>query len=108
MSQIKLKRGYKEHLPSSLPLGEPAICLDTQEMYVGQGNGKPLIKVNAQDFKEIDSKFEQTNAQVSELFEQTNARVSEIANKGTTVEVLERATKEETEIGLNGNTVIYI
>ena len=84
MSQIKLKRGMKANLPSSLPLGEPAFCLDTKEMYVGQGKGKPLIKVNAQDFKEIDSKFKQTNA-----------RVSEIANKGTTVEVLERVTKEE-------------
>ena len=65
MSQIKLKRGMKANLPNSLPLGEPAFCLDTQEMYVGQGKGKPLTKVNAQDFKEIDSKFKQTNAQLS-------------------------------------------
>ena len=94
MSQIKLKRGMKANLPSSLPLGEPAFCLDTQEMYVGQGKGKPLTKVNAQDFKEIDSKFKQTNAQLSEL-----------ANKGTTVEVLERVTKEEIERQISDGTI---
>lgn len=73
MSQIKLKRGMKANLPSSLPLGEPAFCLDTQEMYVGQGKGKPLIKVNAQDFKEIDSKFEQTNTQLSNVKNELNS-----------------------------------
>lgn len=58
MSQIKLKRGYKEHLPSSLPLGEPAICLDTQEMYVGNGMGKNLLKINGLELDEIHAQIE--------------------------------------------------
>ena len=97
MSQIKLKRGYKEHLPSSLPLGEPAFCLDTQEMYVGQGKGKPLIKVNAQDFNKIDSKFKQTNAQLSQ-------RVS----KGETGVITNAMLSQEVKEAMTGGSVAVV
>lgn len=57
MSQLKLKRGLRKRLPNSLPLGEPAICLDTCELFVGQGMNKPLIKVGEEDLKLLVQKL---------------------------------------------------
>jgi hypothetical protein len=39
---IKLKRGNKANLPS-LSIGEPAFCLDTNELYVGTAGGNKLV-----------------------------------------------------------------
>ena len=41
MALIKLKRGNKANLPS-LEVGEPAFCLDTNELYVGTASGNKL------------------------------------------------------------------
>lgn len=43
--------------------------------------------------------------QVNKRLELTNAQLTEIANKGTTVEVLERATKEEIDRQLSDGTI---
>ena len=45
MDSIRVKRGLKQELPSSLPIGELAFCTDTRELYVGMGDNLPLKKV---------------------------------------------------------------
>lgn len=42
---IRLKKGLKQNLPSEAPLGEPFVTIDTGELFVGQGEGKPLIQI---------------------------------------------------------------
>ena len=41
MDMIKIKRGLKQNLPSRLPLGEPAYCTDTYELFIGMGDSQP-------------------------------------------------------------------
>ena len=61
------------NLPSSLPLGEPAFCTSTGELFIGQGDGKPLIKVNGKELqnirKDIETTIEKTNTRIEELFQ---------------------------------------
>lgn len=49
MDSIRVKRGLKQELPSSLPIGELAFCTDTRELYVGMGDSLPLKKVVDQE-----------------------------------------------------------
>jgi|SRR5579863_2868680 len=44
---IRLARGLKANLPSQGELGEPFFCTDTGELFVGQGQGLPLIQMVA-------------------------------------------------------------
>lgn len=97
MSQIKLKRGMKANLPSSLPLGEPAFCIDTQEMYIGQGLGKKLIKVNGTEISNIlqnvDSlKETKMNKGDSILVTQIDKNKSKIDQTYLTDELLQQIT----------------
>ena len=43
-TNIRIRRGNKANLPSSAPSGMPLWCEDTQELYVGTGNGVKIIK----------------------------------------------------------------
>ena len=44
---ILLKRGLKSNLPEHAATGEPLITLDTGELFIGQGQELPLMKVSA-------------------------------------------------------------
>ena len=43
---IQLKRGLKQNLPASAQQGEPLVTLDTGELFIGQGDGLPLLPVS--------------------------------------------------------------
>jgi len=61
---IKLKRGLKSNLPSEGLTGEPFICTDTRELYVGNGLGNPLIKIAGGLYSNIEfSNFNKTSTQ---------------------------------------------
>ena len=40
---IRFKRGNKSNLPSSAPSGMPLWCQDTEELYIGTGNGRSKV-----------------------------------------------------------------
>lgn len=40
---IRFKRGNKTKLPSSAPSGMPLWCEDTEELYIGTGNGRSKV-----------------------------------------------------------------
>lgn len=42
-TNIRIRRGKKANLPSSAPSGMPLWCEDTQELYIGTGNGVKII-----------------------------------------------------------------
>jgi len=59
-NKIQFKRGLKTNLPSSADAGMPLWCTDTQEFYIGTGNG--VVKVGGlyvatYSKSEIDSMF---------------------------------------------------
>lgn len=62
------------NLPSSLPLGEPAFCTSTGELFIGQGEGKPLIKVNGKELQNIRKDIETTSEQISEVNQQLDSK----------------------------------
>lgn len=47
MDIIKFKRGLFKNLPKTLEIGEPAYCIDTGELYVGNDDGIPELVVMA-------------------------------------------------------------
>ena len=53
MRNTKILRDLKQELPSSLPIGELAFANDTEELFVGQGAGQPLKKVNNAELKSL-------------------------------------------------------
>lgn len=55
---IQFKRGLKENLPTSAPVGTPLWCTDTQELYIGTGDGVVLIKGESSSSSESYSKEE--------------------------------------------------
>lgn len=60
-NRLLLKRGMKADLPAHLPLGEPVVCLDTGELFLGMGMTEPL--------KPISSSDSQLNDEVKKLIE---------------------------------------
>ena len=50
-NKIQIKRGLKTSLPT-LNVGEPALCTDTEEFYIGKGS-KNIKIINENDFQEI-------------------------------------------------------
>ena len=56
-NKIQFKRGLKNNLPSSADVGMPLWCTDTQELYIGTGNG--VSKVGGVENQEEQS---QTNS----------------------------------------------
>lgn len=91
MDSIRIKRGAKAQLPSELPLGELAFCTDTRELYVGMGEGTKPKPV--------------TNTEITGHLAEVSSQLNTIANKGTTVEVLERVTKEEIDRQVADGTI---
>lgn len=109
MSQIKIKRGLRENLPSSLPLGEPAVCIDTCELYIGTGIGKPLIKIGSKDLTEVlslISSVAESKVSHSDL-DQLKAQLDSITtdnadgNKDSELVALRTDTKGETHLSAN-------
>jgi hypothetical protein len=45
---IKVKRGLKANLPQSGIEGQPYFTMDSSELYIGMGDGKPLKKIATQ------------------------------------------------------------
>lgn len=43
--KIKFKRGPKKALPEVAELGEPLYCTDTNELFVGTGDGVQMLAV---------------------------------------------------------------
>ena len=42
---IKFKRGPKKAMPQEAEIGEPLYCTDTNELYIGTGEGVKLVGV---------------------------------------------------------------
>jgi hypothetical protein len=81
--QLKLFKG--KTLLTSMPFSINVVKSVSTKEIVSSNELKTLVNALG-EVQNIDNRFAQTNAQLSE-----------IANKGTTVEVIERATKEEIE-----------
>lgn len=45
VANIRFKRGSKTRLPASAPYGEPWFTVDSGELYIGTGDGTPLVNV---------------------------------------------------------------
>lgn len=56
-NKIQIKRGLKASLPT-LSAGEPVLCTDTEEFYVGKGT-KNIKLINENDYQEIINKMDQ-------------------------------------------------
>lgn len=39
MAQLILKRGLRANLPTKAPVGEPLYCIDSKELFIGDGEG---------------------------------------------------------------------
>lgn len=76
MSQIKFKRGVKKSLPTHLPLGEPAFCTDTGELFIGLGTDRPLMQVKDPSVLPMIAHLEKTiEALILEAGGDSNAEV---------------------------------
>lgn len=53
-TRISLRKGLKSDLPSHAPIGEPLYCIDTEELYVGQGDDKSPKLLFSSQFKKLD------------------------------------------------------
>ena len=51
-NKIQFMRGLKTNLPSSADVGMPLWCTDTQELYIGTGNG--VVKVGNHKIQELE------------------------------------------------------
>ncbi|MBO6180620.1 hypothetical protein J6O86_02925 [bacterium] len=67
-NKIQFKRGLKQNLPSSADAGMPLWCTDTQELYIGTGNGVSKVGVNED---------------TSEESQTLNLKVTSLSNYGT-------------------------
>lgn len=84
MDSIRVKRGLKQELPSSLPIGELAFCTDTREIYVGMGANVPLKKATNQvtDLKVEDLIFRmETKLNKTDKIPSSSLDTSSNANK---------------------------
>lgn len=88
LNRTKIRRESTSTMPSALPLGEIAFNSETSELFVGTGTGK--VKVNNKDFQNL-------NLQLKTSVDDLDTKINVVAEKGTTVEVIEKATKEEIE-----------
>ena len=85
VKSIRVKRGIKKDLPTRLPSGEPAFCVDTNELYIGMGdNEEPsLVGTNFSNSTIIINGVEQN---VEELFKDLVSKVTTLETKVTTLE----------------------
>lgn len=89
--QLKLFKG--KTLLTSMPFSINVVKSVSTKEIVSSNELKTLVNALG-EVQNIDNRFAQTNAQLSEL-----------ANKGTTVEVLERVTKEEIDRQIADGTI---
>lgn len=74
-NKIQFKRGLKQNLPSSADAGMPLWCTDTQELYIGTGNGVALVggtsdtqtPVDTYSKSEIDTMFADIETLLGEI-----------------------------------------
>ena len=67
MNKVLIKRGLKADLPEHLPLGEPAFCIDTGELFIGMGEGEPLKPIVDGDLvNRVANKFDDVTVEESE------------------------------------------
>lgn len=50
-STVRIKRGISSDLPSQAELAEPLFTTDTGELFIGQGEGKPPLKIGKSDYE---------------------------------------------------------
>jgi hypothetical protein len=79
-THIRIRRGNKVDLPNSAPSGMPLWCEDTQELFIGTGDGLKLI--HTFDSDTLDGFHASTFVQSSNQFVITSG-----ANTGTTTYV---------------------
>ena len=79
-TNIRIRRGNKANLPSSAPSGMPLWCEDTQELYIGTGDGLKLI--HTFDADTVDGYHASSFLQAGNQFVITSG-----ANTGTTTYV---------------------
>lgn len=79
-TNIRIRRGNKANLPAYAPSGMPLWCEDTQELYIGTGDGLKLI--HTFDADTVDGYHASSFLQVGNQFVITSG-----ANTGTTTYV---------------------
>lgn len=78
MRKTKVFRDTRSNLPTSLPLGELAFANDTEELFVGQGEGQSLKKVGRRDLANLQTLMSELKLNVSEnLKGKTDVSVTE-------------------------------
>lgn len=50
-SAVRVKRGYKDRLPRQAKLGEPLFVVDTDELFIGKGEGHTPVKIGQSDYE---------------------------------------------------------
>lgn len=122
-STMQFKRGKKNELPNGLE-GEPLYCTDTNELYIGQGEGHAPKLINANGtgggttenikadnikIEDVNNNFTSTN--VEGALEEVSAQCKDIANNfklvsgnSNTIKLM-FGTKELSSITINGGTV---
>ena len=85
-------------LMKDLPIKETSITED--DYVVVSGGGTKKLKI-----KDITKDVEKKTADLEEKTIELGSQLDTIANKGTTVDVLERVTKEEIERQINDGTI---
>jgi len=74
-NKIQFKRGLKTNLPSKADAGMPLWCTDTQELYIGTGNGVALVGGTSGSSESSDT---YTKAEIDEMFEDIATLLSEV------------------------------
>ena len=86
MNEVRIKRGLKADLPTHLPLGEPAFCIDTGELFIGMGSNEPLKPIVDGDLiSRVANKFDDVT---TEQVEGEGTYVRFIANGVIVKEIL--------------------
>lgn len=69
LKSIRIKRGIREDLPTRLPSGEPAFCVDTKELYIGMGEDHDPVPVSGTDLDlgDVDIEINGENIKLTDL-----------------------------------------
>ncbi|MBO6273707.1 hypothetical protein J6O48_13160 [bacterium] len=74
-NKIQFKRGLKTNLPSSADVGMPLWCTDTQELYIGTGNGVALVGGSSGSSTPVDT---YTKSEIDSMFSDIEILLSEV------------------------------
>ena len=64
-NKIQFKRGLKANLPTSAEVGMPLWCTDTQELYIGTGDGVAKVSGSSENQTPSDT---YTKAEIDAMF----------------------------------------